>query len=105
MHSGYTDVAEKVAMWLEYGTRLVLVVNPRRRVVTVHRPGQPVRELAESDTVDGEDVVPGWRLPVRELFAGPLGECLVGPLVDGAAPPGGRRQHRIVPIPSTKGCP
>ena len=69
----YSEVAEKVAEWLQYGTRLVLVVDPRRRVVAVHRPGQPVRELGEADTIDGADVVPGWRLPVRAVFAGPLG--------------------------------
>jgi Uma2 family endonuclease len=64
----YTEVDEKVADWLELGTRLVFVVNPRRRTVAVHRPGQPVRVLAEGDVLDGEDVVPGWTLPVRDLF-------------------------------------
>jgi Uma2 family endonuclease len=67
----YTEVADKVAEWLEYGARLVFVVNPRRRDVAVHRPGQPVRILTEDDTLDGEDVVPGWALPVRALFEQP----------------------------------
>jgi len=65
----YTEVDEKVAMWLERGARMVLVVNPRRRTIAVHRPGGQVRLLAESDEIDGEDVVPGWKLPVRALFA------------------------------------
>jgi Uma2 family endonuclease len=65
----YTELDEKVAMWLERGARMVLVVNPRRRTVAVHRPGGQVRLLAESDEIDSEDVVPGWKLPVRELFA------------------------------------
>jgi Uma2 family endonuclease len=64
----YGAVDEKVAAWLESGTRLVLVVNPRRRTVAVHRPGAPPRMLTENDTLDGEDVVPGWALPVRALF-------------------------------------
>jgi Uma2 family endonuclease len=64
----YTEVDEKVAEWLQYGARMVLVVNPRRRTVAVHRPGQPVRVLAEDETLDGEDVVPGWSLGVRDLF-------------------------------------
>jgi Uma2 family endonuclease len=67
----YTEVDEKVAEWLEHGARLVFVVNPRRRTVAAHRPGQPVRVLGEGDTLDGEDVVPGWTLAVRDLFAGP----------------------------------
>lgn len=64
----YTEVAEKVAEYLEHGTRMVIVVNPRRPNVAVHRPGRPVRILAIDDTIDGEDVMPGWSLPVRDLF-------------------------------------
>ena len=67
----YTEVAEKVAEYLEHGTRMVLVVNPRRPDVAVHRPNQPVRILTIDDVIDGEDVVPGWSLPVRELFDEP----------------------------------
>ena len=65
----YTEVDEKVATWLEYGTRMVLVVNPRRRTVVVHRQGGQVRLLTKNDAIDGEDVVPGWKLAVRTLFA------------------------------------
>ena len=65
----YKEVDEKVAEWLAHGVRLVFVVNPRHRTVAVHRPNQPVRILTEDDTLDGEDVVPGWSLPVRALFA------------------------------------
>lgn len=65
----YTEVDEKVAEWLEYGARLIFVVNPRRRTVAVHRPRQPVRVLNEDGELDGEDVVPGWSLPIRKLFS------------------------------------
>jgi len=41
--------------------------GPRR--VRVHRPGRPPRDLGEAGAIDGEDVVPGWRLPLAELFA------------------------------------
>jgi hypothetical protein len=44
------------------------VADPRERTAAVHRPGPPVRVLSEADTLDGEDVVQGWRLPVRALF-------------------------------------
>jgi Uma2 family endonuclease len=64
----YTEVDEKVAEWLEHGTRLVFVVNPRRKVVTVHRPGQPVTFLGIEDTLTADDIVPGWSLDVRDLF-------------------------------------
>jgi Uma2 family endonuclease len=62
------EVEEKVASWLAHGTRLVLVVDPRRRIVRVYRPGTPPHTLAESDVLSGEDVVPGWTLPVGALF-------------------------------------
>jgi Uma2 family endonuclease len=64
----YTEVTEKVAEWLEYGTRLVVVVDPRRRTVTVHRPNETVTALGINDILDGEDVVPGWSLAIRDLF-------------------------------------
>src|SRR5215213_8694984 len=67
-HDLYTDVDEKVTTWIEHGTRLVFVVNPRHHWVAVHRPSQPVRILTEQDSLDGEDVIPGWTMPVRDLF-------------------------------------
>lgn len=64
----YTEVEDKVAEWLAFGVLMVVVVNPRRRTVAVHRPGQAVRVLTERDVLDGEHVVPGWQLPVRAIF-------------------------------------
>ena len=65
----YTEVEEKVAEWLAHGTRMVIVINPRQRTVKVHRSTTEVRHLTVDDTIDGEDVVPGWTMPVRALFA------------------------------------
>ncbi|MDP8923370.1 MAG: Uma2 family endonuclease [Chloroflexota bacterium] len=73
-HDLYTEVEDKVAEWLEHGARLVCVVNPRRRTVAVHLPDRPLQILTIDDTLDGEDVVPGWTLPLRELF----GEATAG---------------------------
>ena len=64
----YTEVEAKVAEWLAAGTRMVVVVNPRNRTVHAHTP-EDVTELTEADTLDGGDVVPGWRLPVADIFA------------------------------------
>lgn len=63
-----TRVNEKIRDWLDAGTRIVIVVNPRRRDATVHRPNQEPITLNEEDTLDGGDVVPGWTMPVREIF-------------------------------------
>lgn len=64
----YREVHEKVLDWLNAGTRMVLVVDPASRTVTVYRSPEAVRVLTEADTLDGDDVVPGWQVTVRELF-------------------------------------
>ena len=64
----YADVDDKVKEWLNAGTRMVVVVNPRDRTVSVHTP-KSVITLTESDTLDGGDVVPGWRLSVADIAA------------------------------------
>ena len=63
-----TQVGEKVRDWLDAGTRMVIVVNSRRRDVTVHLPGKEPVTLTEEDTLDGGDIVPGWTIPVKEIF-------------------------------------
>jgi len=62
-------VADKVRMWLDAGVRLVWVVYPVGHSVVAHRPGQPEMRLAETDALDGFDVVPGFTLPISEIFA------------------------------------
>jgi Uma2 family endonuclease len=61
-------VEAKVARWLAAGCRMVVVVNPERRAATVYRSLNEVRLLTEGDVLDGGEVVPGWTLPLRELF-------------------------------------
>jgi Uma2 family endonuclease len=65
----YAEVEDKVFDWLEAGCRMVVVVNPRKRAVTVYRSLSEVKVLGPDDVLDGEDVVRGWRLPVAEIFA------------------------------------
>jgi Uma2 family endonuclease len=61
-------VEHKLSLWLEFGTRSVWLVNPRRRTVEVCKPTGE-RELFH-DTDELVDVtVPGFRVPVSEIFA------------------------------------
>lgn len=64
----YTEVEEKVIDWLDAGACMVIVVNPRKRSVSVYR-GLAARLLTENDTLSGEEVVPGWSVAVKDLFA------------------------------------
>ena len=61
-------IETKLADWLAAGARLVWWMDPDRRAVVEHRPGVEPRTLGEADTLDGGDVVPGFRLPVADLF-------------------------------------
>jgi Uma2 family endonuclease len=62
------EVDEKIEEWLESGVKLVWVVNPKRRTVTVYRSLNDVKMLTENDELDGEDVVPGFRYKVADIF-------------------------------------
>lgn len=64
----HSEVVEKSLLWLEAGCRMVLVADPELKVVAVYRSGDEIRILAEGDTLDGDDVGPGWSLPVAEVF-------------------------------------
>ena len=64
----YSEINEKVADYLAAGTRMVVVVNPRNRTVNVHTPDNTTT-LAMGDTLDGGDVVPGWQMPLADMFA------------------------------------
>ncbi len=64
----YTEVEEKVCDWLAAGTRMVIVVNPQQRTAKVYRSLTEITVLTESDTLDGGDVVPGWKMALRAVF-------------------------------------
>ena len=68
-NDAYTEIEEEVAEWMEAGTRMVVVVNPRHRPVTVYRSRSDIAVLIEADTLEGGDVVPGWSVPGQDLFA------------------------------------
>ncbi len=65
----YTEVYEKVDEWLEAGASMVVVVNPRNRTATVRVAGMNPVILGEGDTLEGGDIVPGWRMAVADIFA------------------------------------
>lgn len=68
--SRWFEIEEKVADYLAGGARLVWLVDPRARGVVVRYPDRPPAVLSEADTLDGEDVVPGFTVPVTELLRG-----------------------------------
>jgi Uma2 family endonuclease len=63
------SIEEKIDRYLQAGVRLVWALDPTRRTVRVRRPDGSDRLLTEHDTLDGEDVLPGFRLAVARIFA------------------------------------
>jgi Uma2 family endonuclease len=59
----------KVIDYLDAGTRLVWVVDPKSRSVEVYRSRDEIRLVAEDGVIDGGDALPGFRLKVSELFS------------------------------------
>ncbi|MBI4544544.1 MAG: Uma2 family endonuclease [Gemmatimonadetes bacterium] len=64
-----SDILEKVTEYLDRGARLVWVVDPDSRSVTVYRSLREIQLLRGDDVLEGGDVLPGFRLPLARLFA------------------------------------
>lgn len=63
-----TAIQQKTLDHLRAGARLVWIVDPVARTVTVYRPDGSARVLQESDTLEGEDVLRDFTLPLSEIF-------------------------------------
>ena len=61
-------VYDKAQMWLRFGVRLVLLVDPEARTVTVLPHDGPAQTLTDADTLDGGDVLPGFACSVADVF-------------------------------------
>ena len=61
-------VADRVAMWLSHGVRLVWAVYPVSRTVAAHPSAGPTLIYTENDELDGGDVLPEFRCPVRDIL-------------------------------------
>lgn len=62
------DVHDKALEYIACGARLVWVVWPKHRSVTVHVAGGVIRELGPDAELDGGDVLPGFNVRVADLF-------------------------------------
>lgn len=63
-----TEVAAKTRMWLDAGVRAVWVVYPVRHELVIHRAGRATQTLAALDTLDGDDIVPGFSVALTLVF-------------------------------------
>jgi Uma2 family endonuclease len=61
-------VLDKVGEYLEAGVRLIWVIDPKKARAIVHRSLSDVRELGADDSLDGEDVLPGFHCRLRDIL-------------------------------------
>lgn len=59
------ELVRKVELFIANGTKLAWIVNPERRLATIYRPGRDAETLVDPETLDGEDVLPGFVFEVR----------------------------------------
>ena len=63
------EMDRKLKDYFLAGTRLVWLVDPDTRTVRVFTSPEAPITLRERDTLDGGDVLPGFTLPLKDLFA------------------------------------
>jgi Uma2 family endonuclease len=62
------EIHEKVLDYLTAGTRLVWVVDPHTRTVTVYGSRHESRLLTLGDDLEGGEVLPGFQISLADLF-------------------------------------
>jgi len=63
------EIDQKIIEYFDNGSRLVWLISPKQKYILVYRNAQePDRLLKSNDSLDGEEIVPGFNLPVVELF-------------------------------------
>lgn len=62
------EMDRKVAIYLAAGVPLIWVADPDSEQIVAHRPGAEPRIFGIDDVLDGGDVLPGFRVPVRTFF-------------------------------------
>jgi len=62
------EVHEKALAWLDAEAVQVWVVNPAWRTVTVYRSATDIQTFTEGDELAAEELLPGFRCRIEELF-------------------------------------
>lgn len=69
-----SETRSRLRSFIEHGARLGWLLDPDRREVEVHRPGQPVELLSDPKSLSGEDVLPGFTLDLTGILPGHPGD-------------------------------
>lgn len=67
-HDEFAEITEKVEEYLAAGVLLVWIIDPVNEIVIIHRKDGSVAKLHRNDTLNGEDVLPGFSCTVADLL-------------------------------------
>ena len=62
------EMAMKLDEYFTVGVRLVWIVDPRKRTVAVYHSPSDAQVLDETQTLGGEDVLPGFKVQIKQIF-------------------------------------
>jgi Uma2 family endonuclease len=62
------DLQRKRALYVRRPVPLLWWIDPLQRTAAVHRPGLTIEYLTEDDELNGEDIIPGFSIPLATLF-------------------------------------
>ncbi len=63
-----TDVEAKAEQWLEAGSRIVLVADPKNQTLRVYKSKSQIEVLHSGDELSCGDLCGGWKISVNEIF-------------------------------------
>ena len=66
--NSWPEITAKAQMWLCYGSREAWVGDPETISVRIYRPNAAPVVLGADDALDGGELLPGFSIPVRDLF-------------------------------------
>ena len=67
-HDEVAELNEKVEEYLAAGIPLVWIIDPVNEIVVIHRGDGSVTKLRKNDELSGEDIIPGFKCKVADLF-------------------------------------
>lgn len=64
----WSELEEKVLLYLRSGTKAVWIVDPKSETITVRTQNDTTRTYGKEDVLPGEPFLPGFTLPVKDVF-------------------------------------
>lgn len=62
------EIQDKITGYFQAGSKLVWIVNPKTKTVTVYRSLTDIHVLTINDQITGNDLIPGLSFPVADIF-------------------------------------